>query len=56
MSDTSPTDPVTETFEAQRDRLRAVAPTATAVQPLAGGVERSGQFVTSRSSWSREIQ
>jgi hypothetical protein len=25
MSDTSPTDPVAETFEAQRDRLRAVA-------------------------------
>jgi RNA polymerase sigma factor (sigma-70 family) len=25
MSDTSPTDPMTETFEAQRDRLRAVA-------------------------------
>jgi RNA polymerase sigma factor (sigma-70 family) len=25
MSDTSPTDPVTEAFEAQRDRLRAVA-------------------------------
>jgi RNA polymerase sigma-70 factor (ECF subfamily) len=25
MSDTSPTDPVTETFESQRDRLRAIA-------------------------------